>query len=544
MIDRERSAPTGALEGRIVGDRYRLERRLGSGATGTVYRARHLLIDREVAIKILDLRGHGPLQGRSWLLREGRAVNRIRHVNTVEIHDFGETEDGLVYLVMELLVGDSLADRISRGPLPQAWSLEVVEQIASALARAHDLGVVHSDLKPEHVLLVERAGRHDFVKLIDFGLARILREARLAAPGTILGTPEYLSPEQARGEDPDARADLYSLGVVLFEMLTGRLPFEGEDAEAQLAAHRHRNPPALPSLRGGLDPGVIELVEKLMAKDVAARFHDAHHVIDTCQELRDRLEAPPRESPSPPPAPSAIHLPARDGAAGWATRAAGLGMGCAAAYPQGGAPAAVLQAMDEIWRTVAAMARIEGELRLLEAWDDNLRARAEESAGLLARHLEEASRASSRLHRDVAHGRDELERLAGVRAAAGSDLAAQRRAVGVAESGEDDEALRAALEAAGEAAAQQQQAEQSIAKVEIKIEKWLRKVRQNELRIESLRRQLARQEEVARLALSEARPRFRALILERETALARLAALEVALSGRLARRGAGGVGAR
>ncbi|MBZ0089985.1 MAG: protein kinase, partial [Thermoanaerobaculia bacterium] len=123
MTDREVAGDRAAresLEGVIVGDRYRLERHLGSGATGTVYRARHLLIDREVAIKILDLQGLGPLQGRSWLLREGRAVNRIRHVNTVEIHDFGETEDGLVYLVMELLLGDSLAERIARGPLPQA----------------------------------------------------------------------------------------------------------------------------------------------------------------------------------------------------------------------------------------------------------------------------------------------------------------------------------------------------------------------------------------------------------------------------------------
>ena len=196
------------LLGRVVADRYRLESRLGVGGMGAVYRARHLLIDRVVAIKILQPERRGEEHFRAWFLREARAANRINHANIVEINDFGETEDGLAYLIMELLIGDSLSSLIARGPMDLAVSIDILEQMTAALARGHDLGVVHRDIKPDNIFLINKSGRRNFVKVIDFGLARLSQDGRLAAKGAVFGTPEYMSPEQAHGEDATPASDL------------------------------------------------------------------------------------------------------------------------------------------------------------------------------------------------------------------------------------------------------------------------------------------------------------------------------------------------
>jgi len=194
---------------------------------GIIYRARHVLIDRVVALKVIrpDLRGETHL--RQWMLREARAANRVDHAHIVQIHDVGETENNELYLVMEYLVGVSLATICAKGPLPISRAVDILEQMCAALTRAHDLGVIHRDLKSDNVMLTVQGGRKDFVKILDFGLAALARDPRLAPKGAVFGTPEYMSPEQARGEDVDGRSDLYALGIVFYEMVTGAVPFAG-----------------------------------------------------------------------------------------------------------------------------------------------------------------------------------------------------------------------------------------------------------------------------------------------------------------------------
>src|SRR5512132_409508 len=253
--------------GKVVAGRYRLEARLGEGGMGIVYRARHVLIDRVVALKLIrpDLRGETHL--RAWMLREARAANRVDHAHIIDIHDIGETEEGELYLVMEYLVGTALSAELARGPLPIARGVDILEQMCAALARAHDLGVVHRDLKSDNILLTQRGGRKDFVKILDFGLAAIARDPRLAPKGAVFGTPEYMSPEQARGEEATPQADLYALGVLFFEMLTGHLPFRAADRDTLLEMQRSSPPPKPRSIRPDAHPHAEAIARRCLEKD-------------------------------------------------------------------------------------------------------------------------------------------------------------------------------------------------------------------------------------------------------------------------------------
>src|SRR5512138_1019122 len=249
--------------GKVVAGRYRLETLLGEGGMGVVYRARHVLIDRVVALKLIrpDLRGETHL--RAWMLREARAANRVDHAHIIDIHDIGETEEAELYLVMEYLVGTPLSAEISRGPMPIQRGVDILEQMCAALARAHDLGVVHRDLKSDNILLTTRGGRKDFVKILDFGLAALAHDPRLAPKGAVFGTPEYMSPEQARGEQAGPQSDLYALGVLFFEMLTGQLPFRSNDRETLLEMQRTAPAPKPRSIKPDVLPAAEAMVLKL-----------------------------------------------------------------------------------------------------------------------------------------------------------------------------------------------------------------------------------------------------------------------------------------
>src|ERR1051325_4547494 len=277
--------------GRVIAGRYRLEARIGGGGMGIVYRARHVLIDRVVAVKLIrpDLRGETHL--RAWMLREARAANRVDHAHIVDIHDVGETEDGELYLVMEYLVGTSLSHECAKGPMPLTRAVDVLEQMCAALARAHDLGVVHRDLKSDNIMLTSRGGRRDFVKILDFGLAGLARDPRLAPKGAVFGTPEYMSPEQARGEDAGPQSDLYAMGVLFFEMLTGQLPFRSNDRETLLEMQRTAPPPKPRGIRSDVHPAAEAITLRLLEKDIRKRFQDAHH-------LQEELKALQRSLPS------------------------------------------------------------------------------------------------------------------------------------------------------------------------------------------------------------------------------------------------------
>ncbi len=274
--------------GRVIGGRYVLDGKLGQGGFGVVYRASHETVGRDVAIKFLlpDLASN-PLN-RERFLREARAANRIDHEHIIDITDFGETEDGLVYLVMELLEGRSLADEVGNGPMPVPRALDIAMQCTSALARAHELGVVHRDIKPENIHLITSGTRRDYVKLLDFGLAQMKGELRLTATGAVFGTPEYMAPEQARGAPLTALADLYALGCVLFEMLTGRAPFSGTTADLILK-HMREAAPRVSHFVPSVSPALDELVAKLLQKDPAKRHRDAYHLLAELKRIDDAM---------------------------------------------------------------------------------------------------------------------------------------------------------------------------------------------------------------------------------------------------------------
>ena len=290
------------LVGLVVSGRYRLEERIGEGGMGAVYRAVHLLLDRPVALKILreDLPSQSNAARR--FQQEARAASRVNHENVVTMLDFGRAEQGFLYLAMELVEGDPLSSAIAKSaPFHAARVVDVVSQIVSALEQASELGIVHRDLKPDNILLTRKRGRGDFVKLLDFGLAKILSAQDSSAPitmaGAVFGTPEYMSPEQWRGSEVDVRSDLYSLGVVMYECLTAALPWTGTYA-ALFRAHLTKPPPSIrevfPEVR--CPPRLEAIVLKCLEKDPDRRFA-------TPADLRAALDAAGVE---PPPSRSSL----------------------------------------------------------------------------------------------------------------------------------------------------------------------------------------------------------------------------------------------
>ncbi len=277
---------------------------------------------------------------RAWMLREARAANRVDHAHIIDIHDIGETEEGELYLVMEYLVGTPLSAEIAKGPFAMARAVDVLEQMAAALGRAHDLGVVHRDLKSDNILLTNRVGRKDFVKILDFGLAHLARDPRLAPKGAVFGTPEYMSPEQARGDEASPSSDLYALGVLLYEMSTGKLPFHSHDREQLLEMQRTAPPPNPRNLRADLHPEAEKIILKLLQKDLGQALQGRPPPLRGPQgpaalaplgcpwEVLQNSTTGPVQPQPPPPAPS-------PGVAEWATRAAHFGRMVSRAYPGG-----------------------------------------------------------------------------------------------------------------------------------------------------------------------------------------------------------------
>ncbi|MDD5306927.1 MAG: protein kinase [Deltaproteobacteria bacterium] len=510
------------LLGRVIADRYRLETRLGVGGMGAVYRARHLLIDRVVAIKILQPERRGEEHFRAWFLREARAVNRINHANIVDINDFGETEDGLAYLVMELLVGEALSAPISRGPMDLAISLDVLEQVTAALARAHDLGVVHRDIKPDNIYLINRGGRRNFVKLLDFGLARLSRDGRLAAKGAVFGTPEYMSPEQARGEDATPLSDLYSLGVIFYEMATGRLPFDATDRDGFIESHKSVVPPSPQMFEPGLNADATRIICTLLEKDPAKRFRDAHHLLDEFKALQ-RQVAPvsswdvwPPERPAPA---QSLAGSALDEVASWALKATIFGRMVARSYPGGGGPPKVMESLDNLWRLAAAATRLDGELHAEAKRNEDLLRRGREFRAQVGRRIEDLSREQSRLKREISAAASDLQRLKDEYERAGSDLARARQTIASVDKERDEmtDDLKKAYEMAGAAAARRQGRAEAVAKVEAKIAKWTEECDRIDAQLVEYKQQLDRHSTAIEDDLESGRQRLAAKMQEHES---------------------------
>ncbi len=303
--------------GSTVGGRYVLEAVIGQGGMATVYRATHKLVEKPCAVKVLHMEVARDPNLLERFRREARHAQRLAHPNIVEVLDHGETDDGTPFLVLELLEGRSLAEMLDRGKLPIAVVLSVAIQMARALVRAHDFQVVHRDLKPENVVVL----RTGVVKLLDFGIARSNFETRLTSVGDIFGTPEYMAPEQgAASGDAGAPADLYSLGVVLFEMLTGTLPFDAPNPPLLLVKHMSEPAPRVRSRATEVPEALDALVDALLAKAPGDRPVDAQAVVTRLCELATAAQvAVPEEVHVDAAPPSQRQPPARSQL--WARRA-------------------------------------------------------------------------------------------------------------------------------------------------------------------------------------------------------------------------------
>ncbi|HEX2163681.1 MAG TPA: serine/threonine-protein kinase, partial [Thermoanaerobaculia bacterium] len=268
--------------------RYTIERPLGSGAMGDVYLARDPRIDRPVALKTLRLATVRPGEMEAMserMLREARAAGRLLHPHIVTLFDAGE-HDGLLYLAFEYVPGSDLAARLRSGPpLALGEALRIARETCEGLDFAHRQGIVHRDVKPSNLMLTADSR----VKISDFGIAKLTGESDLTVSGTVMGSPHYLSPEQVRGEALDGRSDLFSIGIVLYEMVAGRRPFDGQTLTTLVYQILQQEPPALPPLREGLVPGLPELLAGFLAKDRDRRVPDARTAAEAIAALAASL---------------------------------------------------------------------------------------------------------------------------------------------------------------------------------------------------------------------------------------------------------------
>jgi eukaryotic-like serine/threonine-protein kinase len=281
--------------GTIFADRYEILAQAGRGGMGFVYRARHLGLAKDVALKILAADKTGDFEVR--FAREARALARLDHPGCLRVLDHGRA-DGSQYIAMELLDGETLGTALEAGRFSTTRALDITRQLLLALAHAHAHGVIHRDIKPENVMLV-RGGKR--AVLIDFGLASLMDELPLTGVGMCIGSPSYLAPERLLGRPHDIRTDLYAIGVVLYEMIAGVKPFAGESPEQTMQFALHRPPRPLRAIRRDVPSALDKLIRRALAKDPARRFQDAEEMllalgdVPTDREIAERLAAEEQE---------------------------------------------------------------------------------------------------------------------------------------------------------------------------------------------------------------------------------------------------------
>ena len=413
------------LIGRNISGRYSVIEKIGSGGMGTVYRGRHEVVGRDVAIKFLSPDLAVEQVNRTRFLREAKAANRIQHEHIIEITDFGETDDGLVYLVMEFLDGRPLSHAIMQGVMSLPRAIPIAMQIASALARAHELDVIHRDVKPDNIYLLARDDGSDFVKVLDFGLAHMKGEMRLTASGTVFGTPEYMAPEQARGAPLTSSVDLYAFGCVFFEMVTGQLPFKGSTPEV-IMKHIRTAPPRPSSLVPTLPPMVDEIVLRLLSKDAKSRHADAYHLLEDLKHLRESVPGtssppvlvvkrahasirpsfsmgPAAGSQSSPQRPSGLQQRTFTAETGWWNERVELFRSITRkAYPRGDVPAWLTGMINDLGEEVMAMRESRAELDRVSQSSADTEQRSRDTRLRIGRALDELVGDESRAVRRLA----------------------------------------------------------------------------------------------------------------------------------------------
>jgi serine/threonine-protein kinase len=272
-------SPDGLL-GRTIDQRYRVEALLGEGGMGLVYRVTHTRLNKPLAIKVLRRENTRDPEVLARFRREAESASGIGHQHIVDIHDFGELEDGSTYFVMECLQGLDLIDAIDVAHrMPEARALHIAIQLCQALGAAHDAGIIHRDLKPENVFLVERNDTKDFVKVLDFGIAKVANgPKRLTRAGEVLGTPHYMSPEQCEGDGVDHRTDVYALGVLLYEMVTGHVPHDADTMMGILTKQMYEDP-IPPTVRvPQISEHVEQVIMRCLEKKPEQRYQTMHEI--------------------------------------------------------------------------------------------------------------------------------------------------------------------------------------------------------------------------------------------------------------------------
>jgi eukaryotic-like serine/threonine-protein kinase len=266
------------LLGAIVARKFKVEKVLGVGGMGKVYKARQLTLDKAVVVKVLHDHFRDDPQLVQRFQREARAASRLNHPNSIQIIDFGQDEGGVVFMAMEFLQGQDLFAVLKKdGALAPDRVVRIMIQVCSALAEAHEQNVIHRDLKPENIMVEDRRGQRDFVKVLDFGIAKIQDPGEsagqaLTQAGMVCGTPEYMSPEQARGLQLDPRSDIYALGVVMYQLATGQLPFTSDTPIGIVTKHILEKPDPPSQRNAGVPPGLEEIILKALEKEVDNRF--------------------------------------------------------------------------------------------------------------------------------------------------------------------------------------------------------------------------------------------------------------------------------
>ena len=304
----EKGAEADPLLGRVLNDRYTIVSAVGHGGMGRVYKALQAPLDRVVALKVLGA-GHDrdPNFYKRFFL-EASVTAKLTHPNTITLYDYGRTEDGVFFIAMEYLNGRTLSQAMQAdGPLAQERVIHIAQQICRSLREAHALGIIHRDLKPANVMLLTQQDDHDFVKVLDFGLVKFFSgestESDITNAGTFMGSPHYIAPEQARNRSPDQRCDIYSLGVLLYHMLTGRVPFTATAPVDIILKHLHDAPvppaEARPDLK--IVPELQEVVLRCMAKDRDGRFQSMDELLGQLKAVRSRLTGATPQTSTPEP---------------------------------------------------------------------------------------------------------------------------------------------------------------------------------------------------------------------------------------------------
>jgi serine/threonine-protein kinase len=290
MTSPQQKPPDPYIGRSVLNGQFLIEQKIGSGGMGAVYRASQPALNRQVAVKIL----HPKLTNRKDLAsrfrREARAMSHLTHENTVKVFLYGELEDGSLYIVMEFLDGKNLNQIVRKeGPLPYERAIPILMQVCGALHEAHNLGIIHRDLKPENIFLTNKDNRRDFAKVLDFGLAKVTeRELRpgsimLTQEGMVFGTPEFMSPEQAQGKKLDARSDIYSLATILYEVLTGKLPYDAKTPMEYIQLHVTKPPIPLDDRVPGkrFPPGLSDVIMKALKKKPDERYATAQEFAES-----------------------------------------------------------------------------------------------------------------------------------------------------------------------------------------------------------------------------------------------------------------------